>query len=103
MTKERKDIIIKEIKYWKTNNLLPPEYCNFLLMLYSEGEELEEEPAGQSYKQNFLLLVILLLGLGALGLTFIVIYFTSFSLQVQTLTNLFFAFNGVFFSELHKK
>lgn len=43
MDEERRTIIINEIKYWKKNQLLPEHYCNFLLMLYTEGEEIPEE------------------------------------------------------------
>lgn len=37
----RKQIIVNEIKYWKETNLLPEQYCNFLLQLYSEGNNLQ--------------------------------------------------------------
>lgn len=39
MNETRKKIIIQEIKYWKESKLLPEQYCNFLLTLYSGGEE----------------------------------------------------------------
>ncbi len=39
MNETRKKIIIQEIKYWKENKLLPEQYCDFLLTLYSGGEE----------------------------------------------------------------
>lgn len=42
MTKEKKQIIISEIQYWKENKLLPAQYCDFLIMLYAQGEEVEE-------------------------------------------------------------
>lgn len=94
MSKEKKNIIIKEIKYWKKNYLLPEHYCNFLLMLYSEGEELEEETTKQSHR--VLLISALILAFSVLGLTFIVIYFTSLSLQVQTVFNILsFIFVGI--------
>ncbi|SDI86151.1 hypothetical protein [Alteribacillus bidgolensis] len=103
MTEERKKIIIKEIKYWKKNHLLPEHYCNFLLMLYSEGEGLEKETTKQS--PRFLLLIsALILGFSALGLTFIVIYFTSLSLQVQMLINILsFIFVGILAFYINKK
>ena len=37
MDENRKQIIIKEIGYWKNNKLLPEQYCDFLLALYTEG------------------------------------------------------------------
>lgn len=38
MSNQRKEIIIKELNYWKENKLLPSVYCDFLLALYTEGE-----------------------------------------------------------------
>lgn len=31
------EIIIQEIQYWKENKLLPDEYCDYLLALYTKG------------------------------------------------------------------
>lgn len=39
MNQQRKRIIISEIKYWKHNKLLPAHYCDFLITLYAQGEE----------------------------------------------------------------
>ena len=39
MNETRKKVIIQEIKYWKQSKLLPEKYCDFLLTLYSGGEE----------------------------------------------------------------
>ncbi|TSB46746.1 hypothetical protein [Alkalicoccobacillus porphyridii] len=39
MERQRKDIIINEIQYWKESKLLPEQQCHYLLALYSEGEE----------------------------------------------------------------
>lgn len=38
MRKSSKQIILKEIKSWRTNRLLPAEYCDFLSNLYAEGD-----------------------------------------------------------------
>ena len=46
MNETRKKIIIHEIKYWKQTNLLPEKYCDYLLTLYSGGEE-EIAPANK--------------------------------------------------------
>ncbi|MDX8045961.1 hypothetical protein SH601_08135 [Gracilibacillus sp. S3-1-1] len=42
MEDERKKIIINEIKHWRAHQLLPQQYCDFLLALYTEGQEEEE-------------------------------------------------------------
>ncbi|CAH0347030.1 hypothetical protein [Bacillus sp. CECT 9360] len=43
MDENRKKIIIQEILYWKNSRLLPEQYCDFLLALYSEGEEVPQQ------------------------------------------------------------
>jgi hypothetical protein len=79
---ERKKVIIEEIKYWKKNRLLPEQYCNFLLSLYTEGEELGSEEKIKP-SQTKLPLVLSTFGLALFGLTILVIYFTDFSPFLQ--------------------
>jgi len=43
MANSRKTIIMNEILFWKQNKLLPDQYCDFLMTLYSEGNEVELE------------------------------------------------------------
>lgn len=84
---DRKKIIVDEIKYWKKSRLLPEQYCNFLLSLYTEGEETgngQVEKQKMSSKSNFFPVLITLIGLTLFGLTFLVIYFTDFSPFLQT-------------------
>ena len=50
MTKQRKQIIINEITFWKQNRLLPEHYCDFLMTLYTEGEYAETELKGDGKK-----------------------------------------------------
>lgn len=38
MKEQRKKIITAEIEHWRRSNLLPSQYCDFLLNLYTEGE-----------------------------------------------------------------
>ena len=40
MDEKRKETIMKEIIYWKEHRLLPDRYCDYLLALYSGGEEI---------------------------------------------------------------
>ncbi|GAE24723.1 hypothetical protein JCM9140_674 [Halalkalibacter wakoensis JCM 9140] len=82
MDEKRKEIIVNEIKNWKETKLLPAHYCDFLLTLYTEGQQDDKET-----KQSFVLrwypfvpfIVIHLLFL----LTIVVIYFTDFSNVMQ--------------------
>ncbi|WP_019242621.1 MULTISPECIES: hypothetical protein [Bacillus] len=39
MNETRKKILLNEIRYWKKTRILPEQYCNYLLALYSEGED----------------------------------------------------------------
>ncbi|RXI99416.1 hypothetical protein DS745_14395 [Anaerobacillus alkaliphilus] len=87
---DRKKIIINEIKYWKKCRLLPDHYCNFLLSLYTEGdqpEEINEKQTMRPFKLMPFLMTIFVLAL--FGLTFLVIYFTDFSSFLQTAVVIF--------------
>ncbi len=89
---DRKKIIIQEIKYWKKSRLLPEQYCNFLLSLYSEGEETGYKKAEQEKnKIKLLSLMMTILAVALFGLTFLVIYFTDFSPFLQTGLVIFFS------------
>lgn len=74
----RKEIIIKEIQYWRENKLLPEQYCNFLLALYTEGDSSQNRPSNQS-RQGLVFVLSFLIFLGA-----VVTYFTELSFSLQT-------------------
>ncbi|GAE33412.1 hypothetical protein [Halalkalibacter akibai] len=82
MDKQRKEIILKEIKYWKETKLLPEKYCDFLITLYTEGDQADNE---SSIKKNSPLQAILIfLCIQAMFLlAILVIYFTDFSIVLQ--------------------
>ena len=42
MNAQRKKIIMTEIDYWKQHKLLPEQYCDFLITLYTEGNREQE-------------------------------------------------------------
>lgn len=42
MSNQKKQIIMNEIAFWKQNKLLPEHYCDFLMTLYSEGNDTEQ-------------------------------------------------------------
>jgi hypothetical protein len=80
MSDNRKEIIVKEIYYWKETKLLPEQYCNFLLALYTEGEQVNGKKVGKrSTKRKFFLAYtpLLLIPIG------IFIYFTELSFFLQ--------------------
>ena len=43
MSNQRKQIILNEITFWKQNKLLPEHYCDFLMTLYTEGDQEDEK------------------------------------------------------------
>lgn len=86
VNQERKITIINEIVYWKQHKLLPEHYCDFLLALYTEGEEpttiIEQQRKGGTFSkvvERFQIALLYLL----LPFSFIVIYFTEFHVNLQ--------------------
>ena len=47
MSNPKKQIIMNEIAFWKQSKLLPEQYCDFLMTLYSEGNH-EQEVIGKA-------------------------------------------------------
>lgn len=94
MNKERKDIIVNEIQLWKQNNMLPDQYCDFLLALYTEGDapdvpsKKKEMDAGRIAG----IFAVLLLT----GLFLFVTYFTEIPFILQTAILAFFV-GGILF------
>ncbi len=80
MAIEKKEIIIREIQQWKQSRLLPGEYCDFLLALYSQGEGIDE-PA-KPY-MSLKLVILLFCDILMLPLTYLVINFTEFPDRLQ--------------------
>jgi hypothetical protein len=80
MDEKRKEIIIRELQYWKQSKLLPSHYCDYLLSLYTEGEyDHKDQGAGKAvWKQVRWFVAIMLFVFSIL-----VIYFTNFSSYMQ--------------------
>jgi hypothetical protein len=81
MKENRKEIIVKEILYWKKTKLLPEQYCNFLLALYTEGEQMNGKGAKKRSLNGSLFFAYFPLLLIPIG---IFIYFTELSFILQT-------------------
>ncbi|WP_409297638.1 hypothetical protein V1498_06430 [Peribacillus sp. SCS-26] len=87
MNETRKKIILNEVRYWKANRLLPAQYCDYLLTLYSG----ESQPAGREGKAGFLgkpfgaAAAVL-----SVALTLYVNYFTELDLNLQMLLAVIF-------------
>lgn len=86
----RKRVIVKEIQYWKTHRLLPKEYCDFLLALYTEGEEdVTSDKKAFPHKSWFTFICVIIL-LSLLPSSVLVIYFTEISMLMQIGLHLIF-------------
>lgn len=85
MKDDRTRTIISEIHYWKNNRLLPSEYCDFLLALYTKGDgEHVEERKNSHVSSHLFFYLIISLTLFVLPLSFLVIYFTEMGIIMQT-------------------
>lgn len=97
MQEQRKEIILKEINYWKENRMLPEHYCDFLLTLYTEGNG--EEKSIKPEKSNKSLLILSFIFLALIPTSIFLLYFTELSFILQmaiSLIFLIFSFGGVF-------
>ncbi|WP_406944412.1 hypothetical protein ACJA3J_14315 [Halobacillus sp. SY10] len=83
MKHERTKTIVDEIRYWKQNHLLPDEYCNFLLALYTQGEGQENEESAKG-AQSPAFYMFMAMNAFLLPLSFLVIYFTEMGIIMQT-------------------
>ncbi|SFA54052.1 hypothetical protein SAMN05216169_10399 [Anoxybacillus pushchinoensis] len=84
MEQKRKEIIINEIKYWKKTRLLPEQYCNFLLALYTEGNRDDVEQPARQVPTWAIRATAVMIGI-CLPFALLVIYFTELSFVLQTL------------------
>ena len=82
MKDDKKSIIIKEIYFWKENHMLPDQYCDYLLTLYTQGEELPEN-AVKTSKSKRLFAFSLLGSLFFVFISLFVLYFTELSFPLQ--------------------
>lgn len=90
MQENRKQIIIKEITYWKENRLLPEQYCDFLLALYTEGNGLQDKTVHSSpRKSNLYFLLLIPIGL-------FLFYFTELSLILQIVLGVISIIIGIY-------
>ncbi|WP_080845018.1 hypothetical protein [Cytobacillus gottheilii] len=91
MQHKRKSIIINEINYWKKNRLLPEQYCDYLLALYTEGNQPKEDRKvvnGKMLKSVNLLFLLLI------PMSVFLLYFTELSIILQTAFAILFIFLG---------
>ncbi|MCR2820420.1 hypothetical protein [Lederbergia panacisoli] len=92
MNDKRKKIILNEISFWKQNKMLPEHYCNYLIALYTEGEEqlqAKVEKRNIHFKmETFFSLLFLVI----IGTMIVITYITDVSFGMQTLFLAIFIF-----------
>ena len=106
MTKQRKQIIVNEIAFWKQHKMLPDHYCDFLTSLYTGGESKQPERA-IDVKQSILakerkaiVLKYLFIPLLAIGLI-VVLQFVPIvwlSIAIGGIVGLIISFYGIRFA-----
>jgi hypothetical protein len=83
MADDRTRIIVKEIKYWKEHKLLPQAQCDFLLALYTQGEEDASSTTTKKTKYRVYHFIQLILLVMLIPFSFLVVYFTQFNSILQ--------------------
>lgn len=78
MDEIRKKIIINEIKSWKQSKMLPEQYCDYLLALYTEGNQPTEQGKSKSKLGKYNLLPLILIPVFVF-----LLYFTELSFDLQ--------------------
>lgn len=79
MDKDKKTIIINEIYQWKDNKLLPETYCDFLLALYTEGNQENHEQVEVKKKKKRLSLLDVSLYAFIMILVIVALLITNFT------------------------
>ncbi|UXH44369.1 hypothetical protein N5C46_22575 [Rossellomorea vietnamensis] len=78
----KKETIIHEILLWKQTKMLPEQYCDYLLALYTEGAGIDERESAEPPKKHFL--KDFLISISSILISLFVIYFTELSIVLQT-------------------
>ncbi|WP_051758197.1 hypothetical protein [Rossellomorea vietnamensis] len=78
----KKETIIHEILLWKQTKMLPEQYCDYLLALYTEGAGIDDRESAGSQKNHFL--KDFLISISSIVISLFVIYFTELSIVLQT-------------------
>ncbi|WP_108670771.1 hypothetical protein [Peribacillus acanthi] len=89
MNDTRKKIVVNEILYWKKNRLLPEHYCDYLLALYTEGNESERK---EENKQKLLSPVK---SNGVIPLYFVIVFLSILGIFISEFTSFHNAFQGI--------
>ncbi|MEK3853115.1 hypothetical protein [Cytobacillus sp. FSL H8-0458] len=94
LEENRKKIIVNELLHWKKSRMLPDQYCDYLLALYTEGSQPKEIKKRKNTMVLYLANLILLL---LIPISALLIYFTELSITLQTVILILFISACIFF------
>ncbi|WP_342436814.1 hypothetical protein NSS79_26520 [Paenibacillus sp. FSL L8-0436] len=89
MNLEKREIILREIHYWRRSKLLPEQYCDFLTNLYDDEKEIKDSNPISLKNLQQGSIKIWLFGFGIISLIFLIsLYFSVFPWPLQLATAL---------------
>lgn len=90
MNLEKREIILREIQYWRRSKLLPEQYCDFLTNLYNDDEtEIKDHNPVSLRNLQQGSIKVWLFGFGIISLIFMIsLYFSVFPWPLQLATAL---------------
>ncbi|GGF78144.1 hypothetical protein GCM10010912_23980 [Paenibacillus albidus] len=85
----KRDIILKEIQYWRNSRLLPEQYCDFLTNLYDDETKAKDSNPLSLHNIGQGSIKLWLFGFGIISLIFLIsLYFSVFPWPLQIATAL---------------
>ena len=89
MNLEKRDIILREIQYWRKNRLLSEQYCDFLINLYDDEAAVKNSNPVSLHNLQQGSIKIWLFGFGIISFIFLIsLYFSVFPWGLQLATAL---------------
>lgn len=89
MNLEKRDIILREIQYWRKSRLLPEQYCDFLTNIYDDEATVKNNNPISLHNLQQGSIKIWLFGFGIISLIFLIsLYFSVFPWPLQLATAL---------------
>ncbi|WP_139209611.1 hypothetical protein [Paenibacillus sp. NFR01] len=89
MILEKREIILREIQYWRRSKLLPEQYCDFLTNLYNDDKEIKDSNPVSLKNLGQGSVKVWLFGFGIISLIFLIsLYFSVFPWPLQLATAL---------------
>ncbi|WP_379138211.1 hypothetical protein [Paenibacillus sp. sgz500958] len=87
MNLEKREVILREIQYWRRNKLLPEQYCDFLTNLYDDEATVKDSNPVSLKNLQQGNIKVWLFGFGIISLIFLIsLYFSVFPWGLQLAT-----------------